>query len=110
MTDLLAQFHELPAVSLAAFALVAMAGLLMGFAPRSLPLVSVVVGSVAGRGAANPEPATRQGLLFAAGFVLGIATVDAAIGRLFGFVGDAVIRALAGSQTGSDLLVPRHGL
>lgn len=105
MTDLLAQFHELPAVSLAAFALVAAAGLLMGFAPSSLPLVSVVVGSVAGRGAAKTEPATRQGLLFAGGFVLGIATVDAAIGGLFGFLGDALIRALAGSLVITNLVL-----
>ena len=50
MTELLAQFQALPTISLAAFALVAAAGLLMGVAPSSLPLVSVVVGSVAGRG------------------------------------------------------------
>lgn len=105
MTDLLAQFQELPVASMAAFALVALAGLIMGLAPSSLPLISVVVGSVAGRGAAKTEPATRQGLLFAAGFVLGIATVDAAIGGLFGFLGDAVIRALAGSLAITNLVL-----
>lgn len=105
MTELLAQFHELPAVSLAAFGLVAVAGLLMGVAPSSLPLVSVVVGSVAGRGATEGGPSSRQGLLFAAGFVLGIATVDAAIGGLFGFLGDTVIRVLAGSLALTNLVL-----
>lgn len=105
MTELLAQFHELPAVSLAAFALVAVAGLLMGLAPSSLPLVSVVVGSVAGRGSARARPAGRRGLVFAAGFVLGIATIDAAMGGLFGFVGDAMIRVLAGSLVITNLVL-----
>lgn len=105
MTDLLAQFQQLPAVSLAAFALVAAAGLLMGMAPSSLPLVSVVVGSVAGRGTAEAKPASRRGLVFAAGFVLGIATIDAAIGGLFGFVGYTLIRALAGSLAITNLVL-----
>lgn len=103
--ELLAQFHELPTVSLPAFALVAAAGLLMGVAPSSLPLVSVVVGSVAGRGTPESKPASRQGLLFAGGFVLGIATIDAAMGGLFGFIGDAVIRALAGSLAITNLVL-----
>ncbi len=105
MMDLLAQFHELSITSLAAFGLVALAGLIMGFAPSSLPLVSVVVGSIAGRGPAEATPAARRGLLFAGGFVLGIATIDAAIGGLFGFVGDVVIRALAGSLAITNLVL-----
>lgn len=105
MADLLAQFQELPTISLAAFALVAAAGLLMGVAPSSLPLASVVVGSVAGRGTGETAPAAQRGLLFAGGFVLGIATVDAAIGGLFGFIGDAVIRVLAGSLAITNLVL-----
>lgn len=105
MTELLAQFQALPTISLAAFALVAAAGLLMGVAPSSLPLVSVVVGSVAGRGTAEAKPASRQGLVFAGGFVLGIATIDAVMGGLFGFIGDAVIRVLAGSLAITNLVL-----
>jgi len=105
MTELLAQFHELPAISLAAFALVAAVGLLMGIAPSSLPLVSVVVGSVAGRGSAVAGGSGRRGLLFAAGFVLGITTIDAAMGGLFGFIGDAMIRVLAGSLVVTNLVL-----
>ena len=60
MTDLLAQFHELPAASAAAFALVAAAGLLMGVAPGSLPLLSVVVGTVAARGDSASSPRSSR--------------------------------------------------
>jgi len=105
MAQLLAQFQALPTISLAAFTLVAVAGLLMGLAPSSLPLASVVIGSVAGRGTRESAPAARRGVLFAGGFVLGIATVDAAIGGLFGFIGDAVIRALAGSLVITNLVL-----
>lgn len=103
--ELLAQFQERPTDSLPAFALVAAAGLLMGVAPSALPLVSVVVGSVAGRETPESKPASRQGLLFANGFVLGIATIDAAMGGLFGFIGDAIIRALVGSLAITNLVL-----
>lgn len=105
MAELLTQFQELPTVSFAAFALVAAAGLLMGVAPSSLPLASVVVGSIAGRGTAEAKPTSRQGFLFASGFVLGIATIDAAIGGLFGLVGYTLIRALAGSLLVTNLVL-----
>lgn len=105
MPDLLGQFLELPAASLAAFGLVGAAGLLMGVAPGSLPLVSVVVGSVAGRATVETRPAGRRGLLFAAGFVLGIATIDAAMGGLFGFVGETMIRVLVGSLVVTNLVL-----
>lgn len=105
MTDLLGQFHTLPVASVAAFALVAAAGLLMGLAPSSLPLVSVVAGWAAGRKTPEAGPASRQGLVFAGGFVLGIATVDAAIGGLFGFTGTVLIRLLAGSLALTNLLI-----
>jgi hypothetical protein len=58
-------------------------------------MYSVVVGSVAARTAASPK--ARRGLLFALGFVLGLASADALIGALFGFFGQAVITALAAS-------------
>lgn len=105
MTDLLAQFHDIPVISVAAFGLVATAGLLMGLAPSSLPLLSVVVGSVAGQGITEAKPVGRQGLMFASGFVLGIATIDAAIGGLFGFAGFVVIRALASSLAVTNFVI-----
>lgn len=105
MTDVLAQFQQLPVVSLAAFGLVAAAGLLMGLAPSSLPLVSVVAGLVAGRKTSEAGAASRQGLVIAGGFVLGIATVDAAIGGVFGFAGNVLMRALVGSLAVTNLLI-----
>ncbi len=97
--------QDVPTSLTAAFAFVVLAGLLMGVAPSSLPLMSVVVGTLAGRGPAETVPAARQGLLFAGGFVLGIATVDAAIGGLFGFIGYALVRALAGSLAITNLVL-----
>lgn len=97
MAELLAWLDQVPATSVAAFTAVAVAGLLMGVAPSSLPLVSVVVGCVAGRAEAAAAPSRAQGALFSLGFVLGLATVDAAIGALFGFLGSVVIQALTGS-------------
>jgi cytochrome c-type biogenesis protein len=70
MMDLATQFQTLSAASIAAFLLVAAAGLLMGVAPSSLPMYSVVVGSVAARSGRPTGP--RRALLFALGFVLGL--------------------------------------
>lgn len=104
MGDLLTQLNDLPAGSPLFFGIVLLAGLIMGVAPSSLPLISVVVGSVAGGGKpAGAETGGRRGLVFATGFVLGIATIDALIGALFGFLGYALIRALAGSQALTNL-------
>ena len=105
MVELLSQFQELPTISLAAFAMVAAAGVLMGLAPSSLPLISVVVGSVAARGTSNASGAGRQGLLFASGFVLGIATIDALLGGLFGFLGTGLVRLLADSLVITNLVL-----
>lgn len=105
MIELLARFQELPTTSTAAFAVVAAAGLLMGLAPSSLPLISVVVGSVAGRGKSESYGTGRQGLLFASGFVLGIATIDALLGGLFGFLGNGLIRLLADSLAITNLVL-----
>lgn len=77
-----------------AFGLVVVAGLLMGIAPSSLPLAAVVVGYVAGRGSSAPDT-SRQALLPTIGFVLGIATVDAAVGALFATLGATVLSLLA---------------
>lgn len=76
-------------------AVVALAGLVVGIAPSSFPLLSVATGLAAGRGAGEPDRSKTRGLWLAAGFALGIATVDAVLGALFGFAGFAVMRVLA---------------
>ena len=77
-----------------AVALVALAGLVVGVAPSSFPLLSVAAGLAAGQGAASPNRRRIQGLRLSAGFALGIATVDAALGALFGLMGLAVLPVL----------------
>lgn len=67
------------------FALVALAGLIMGVAPSSLPLASVIAGYVGRQAHEQEVGGVRKGLMLSAGFILGLATVDAAIGILFGF-------------------------
>src|SRR5262249_22113344 len=61
----------------------------------SFPLLSVAAGLAAGQGAAAPGERRIEGLWQSAGFALGIATVDAVLGALFGLVGFAVLRVLA---------------
>ncbi len=78
------------------FAVVALAGMVMGLAPNMLPLAPVVLGLVAGQH--DEETAARRrsrGLRMALAFALGMATVDAAIGVLFGLLGYYVARTLA---------------
>ncbi|MDA8250472.1 MAG: sulfite exporter TauE/SafE family protein [Rhodospirillales bacterium] len=87
------------------FALVALAGLIMGVAPSSLPLASVVAGYVGGRAREQAMGNTRKGLMLSAGFILGLATVDAAIGFLFGFLGFTAIRLLASSLAVTNLVL-----
>lgn len=98
MLDLSSWLDQTSATSPLAFALVAFAGLIMGVAPSSLPLYSVVIG-YAGAPAIRKEDSIgsdkSRGLRLSAGFVLGMATVDAALGALFGFLGEGVVRALS---------------
>lgn len=101
--ELIAQLEHVSAASLTAVLIVAAAGLLMGVAPSSLPMYSVVVGSVAARTAESAR--ARRGLLFALGFVLGLASADALIGALFGFFGQTVTTALAGKLGLMNLLI-----
>ncbi len=103
MMNLATQFQNLSAASTAAFLLVAAAGLVMGVAPSSLPMYSVVVGSVAARSGRPTGP--RRALLFALGFALGIATADALIGALFGLFGQAVIAVLGRNLGLMNLLI-----
>ena len=101
--DLATQLQTLSAASLAAFLLVGAAGLVMGVAPSSLPMYSVVVGSVAARIGRPSGP--RRALLFALGFALGIAAADALIGALFGLFGQAVIAVLGRNLGLMNLLI-----
>ena len=107
MFDLSAWLDQVSAMSSLAFALVALAGLTMGVAPSSLPLYSVVVGYVAAQGApARDRTKSRsRGFLLASGFVLGMASVDAAIGAVFGLVGYVVVQLLASYLVLTNLLL-----
>ncbi len=91
MPDFAMLLDQISIASPLAFALVALVGLVMGIAPSSLPLYSVVVGyAVTVPGDETPSSGNK-GFVLASGFVLGMATVDGAIGALFGFLGNAVI-------------------
>lgn len=73
-----------------AFALMALAGLVMGLAPSTLPLIPVVAGFVTG----EKRERTARAFALSVAFVLGIATVDALLGGLFGLLGHAVIEMM----------------
>lgn len=75
--------------------LVALAGLVVGVAPSSFPLISVATGLALGQGATATDERRIRGWELAVGFALGVATVDATLGALFGFFGFAVLRLLA---------------
>lgn len=86
--------EEITALTPYAVALVALAGLLVGIAPSSLPLISVAAGLAAGQGATASGGRRIEGVWLSLGFALGIATVDAVLGALFGLAGFAVLRVL----------------
>jgi len=103
--DFDAWFQHVSVMSPVGLALVALAGLLMGVAPSSLPIASVVGGYVAGQSRDRDTGTWRRGLWLSAGFVLGLATVDFAIGVLFGSLGFTVIRILVGSLAVTNLVL-----
>ena len=103
MMDFTAWLEQVSPASPLAFGLVALAGLIMGVAPSSLPLFSVVMGTMAARRESGEEATKWQSLSFPSGFVLGIASVDTVVGALFGFLGMVVIQALAGSLALTNL-------
>jgi cytochrome c-type biogenesis protein len=85
---------QVDALTPAGIALMALVGLLVGVAPGSYPLLA----TAAGLAAARPDgagPRRWRGLYLAAGFVLGIALVDALFGALFGAFGFLVLRILS---------------
>jgi cytochrome c-type biogenesis protein len=78
-------------------ALVALAGLIIGVAPSSFPLIAVAASLGTGEGEASTDDRRFRGLWLATGFAFGIITVDVVIGALFGFVGFAVLRVVNGA-------------
>jgi cytochrome c-type biogenesis protein len=94
MTEIEVLLQDISALTPFAVALVAFAGVVVGVAPSSFPLLSVAAGLAASQSAANRNRQRLQGLRLAAGFALGIATVDTLIGALFGLMGLAVLKVL----------------
>lgn len=78
-----------------AVALMALVGLLVGVAPGSYPLLAAAAGLVAGQRQEGAQPNRFRGLFLSAGFTLGIATVDAVFGALFGAFGFLILRILS---------------
>ncbi len=96
MTDLeplLQNITSLTPFTVALVALVALAGLVVGVAPSSFPLISVAAGLSAGQNAARTD-GRWAGIWRPVGFALGIASVDMMLGALFGLLGFAVLRVL----------------
>jgi cytochrome c-type biogenesis protein len=95
LIDLELLLQNVTALTPLTIALVALAGLVVGIAPSSFPLMSAAAGLAAGRGATDSAKRRGEGFWLSAGFALGIATVDAVLGALFGLAGFAVLRVLA---------------
>jgi cytochrome c-type biogenesis protein len=73
---------------------VALAGLLVGIAPSSFPLIAITSGFGAAS-VADGGGRRHRGLWLALAFVLGIVTVDTALGALFGLAGFGIMRVIA---------------
>jgi cytochrome c-type biogenesis protein len=95
MSELDPLLQNVSALSAFTVALVALAGITVGIAPSSFPLLSVAAGMAAGQGPPNAGRERTTGFWLAMGFALGIASMDALLGALFGFAGFAVMRTLA---------------
>jgi cytochrome c-type biogenesis protein len=95
MIELDPLLQQITGLTPVAVALVALAGFVVGIAPSSFPLISVAAGFAAGQGVAAPGKRRIGGLWLSLGFALGVATVDAVLGALFGLAGFAVLRVLA---------------
>ncbi len=87
MIELEPLLQEITALTPFAVVLVALAGLVVGIAPSSFPLISIAAGLAAGQGAAASGKRRIEGLWLSVGFALGIATIDAVLGALFGLAG-----------------------
>lgn len=95
MIELEPLLQDISALTPFSVAVVAAAGLVVGIAPSSVPLMSVAAGFAAGQGAAVSGGRRMAGFWLSLGFALGVATVDAVLGALFGLAGFAVLHVLA---------------
>ncbi len=94
------------AYSLVAFLVAGLAGLIIGLSPSTLPMVPVIVGYVVGGDRKERvRKGKLRGLILASSFVLGMATVDAAIGALFGILGYYVVMTITGYLGITNLLI-----
>lgn len=98
MTELEPLLQNITALTWATVGLVALAGLIVGIAPSSFPLLAVAAGMGASARARNRGERSAEGPWLAAGFAFAIATVDAVLGALFGLAGFAVMRVLASAM------------
>lgn len=98
MLDLGSAVGAIDSVTLAAVAVMALAGLVVGLAPGSYPLAAVAVGFAAGDGGRAADPRRPNSFWLSLGYVLGIITIDAALGALFGFVGFMVLGVLVAAM------------
>jgi cytochrome c-type biogenesis protein len=95
MTELEPLLQNVTALTWFTVASVALAGLVVGIAPSSFPLLAVAAGMATGGREADRGGRPFTGFWLSTGFALGIATVDAMLGALFGLAGFAVMRVLA---------------
>lgn len=94
MLDIVSAVGAIGSVTLTAVAIMVLAGLVVGIAPGSYPLAAVAVGFAATNGAQGEKAKRSTAFRLSLGYVLGIATVDAVLGALFGLVGFMVLGAL----------------
>ncbi len=91
MMELESLLREITSLTPTAIGIVLFAGLVVGVAPSSFPLLSVAAGFVGGQEVDPKHQQRFQGLVLSLGFVLGIALVDALIGVFFGYAGFLVM-------------------
>jgi cytochrome c-type biogenesis protein len=94
MSGLESLVDQVDSLTPAAIAVMGLLGLIVGVAPGSYPLLAAATGLVAGHGE-RIKPRPLRGLFLAAGFVLGVAVIDALFGALFGAFGFLVLRILS---------------
>lgn len=94
MMELEPLLREITSLTPTAIGIVLFAGLVVGVAPSSFPLLSVAAGFVGGQEVDPKNQQRYQGLVLSLGFVLGIALVDALIGVFFGYAGFLVMNFL----------------
>ncbi len=105
MIELEPLLSEITNLTPTAIGIVLFAGLVVGVAPSSFPLLSVAAGFVGGQEVDLKTGQRFHGLVLSLGFVLGIALVDALIGIFFGYAGFLVMNYLVQYITYAYLLI-----